>query len=897
MKQAYRFLFLWTLVLSASQSIGQSGIMHLSGVVRSSSGNHLAGASVTLSDVGVKSVIAFAITDQFGKFHLSFKSKPDSLMLRIDHLEVEPYSVMLNKSHLGDTIPVHLWVLKERVEGMQEIKLKAPPLAYRSGIDTIEFRARSYKTVETRKVEDLLRNMQGFQLMDDGKVFFQGKEVDRILFDGEDLTDQNYRLLSRNLNADVVDRVQVIDNYHPDRLVQSIDRSGRIAVNLTIDSSYKFRVSGTVGLSSSDRRRVFDANLVFPGRRLKALSFLNFNEVGTATGTQLSEDRLGDSEGEGTHLLTFSHDLLELVSVPPPPLEPSYARDNKDESAMQVVSVKGKNGQSFRWLAGLGQSQIKRYSDRESALMRINGQHWLMQQSETYKSNTRQSLISMRYLHDRGGSYRGQIKVTFSSTGNGQLYSTAATGDLVDSLTEDAMLLGSRIRLEASETFSTGNHSLIRFTFQADAGNSSQVQDFQTERFLMNQLPFDPYSRYVQDFNRSVMTARSDLIYHRRQGKTRWSTGIRFYLDHERQQLQLQGANIAFMAFKDIHQNARNINSSKTMLYASRQININRKMLLNSGVEIGPSGMSTSNGIGIDLKERILHRASISLDYKPSLLNTLGIKIYRYKTLPLTDWFHTGPFLNSDGQVRTSANLVKPEVLNGISLSASRMNLARSFTGMMFLSITQQSNVYMAYADRSPGIYKTTYAPFDFQHALMLNGNLSKHFPNLFFKMMTEASMQVLQGETSIDGEMIRQSNGRISFQHRLISAFPFPINIELTYTANRITNSIGTISGQDMRAHQWQHLAVARLKYSIAAKASMNLLYGYRVLQEGNAFQTVDLYARWKASKSFAFSLTGHNLTNQRMLALRSLSLNATTDQRVSLVGRYILLGAEWSF
>jgi hypothetical protein len=42
--------------------------------------------------------------------------------------------------------------------------------------DTVEFKAKSFKTAETRKVEDLLRNMQGFDLGSDGRIF-NGKRL------------------------------------------------------------------------------------------------------------------------------------------------------------------------------------------------------------------------------------------------------------------------------------------------------------------------------------------------------------------------------------------------------------------------------------------------------------------------------------------------------------------------------------------------------------------------------------------------------------------------------------------------------------------------------------------------------------------------------------------------
>jgi hypothetical protein len=884
-------------LLQPWETEAQTNGFHLTGAVRDTSGNSISGASVMLSNLKGSSVLAFALTDQNGRFHLHITKDSDSFMIRIDHIEYTSFFKLIDRPMHGDSTVLNECTLFGSVKEMQEINIKVPPLSYRISSDTLEFRAKAYKTPETRKVEDLFKNIQGFQLTDDGKVFFMGKEVDRILFDGEDLTDRNYRLLSKNLNADLVDRVQVIDNYHPDRLIQTIYRSGKIAVNLTIDSSFKFRLSGTVSVASSGNRNVTDGNLVFPGKSVKALTFLNYNDIGSPSGTQLSEDRLGETDGLDPQPLSSNHGLLDMISIPPPPLEASYARDNEDVSAMQVFSYKGRNGQSFRWLAGMGKSRLERSSEIESELMRINGNKWNLLQSDTYVTNTNETLFSMRYLHDAGASRRGKLKVTVSTTGNGQKFKNQTWGDLLDSLTEHADQKRLQIMLEGSETFRNKDGSLLRLTYQAGVGQSTQDQRLQTERFLSYRIPFAPFPGYQQILNMSTMNGRTDFIYHKNKGRAHWSAGIRIFAGHDRQHLMLNGGGPSSMPFQAIHQKYRSIQTGCSVLHFSSQINMSRKLLLSSGFEIGTAGFSTSEGDDLHLKDRLIHKIMFSLDYKPSLATMIGMKIYRNKSLPSTDWFHVGPFINADGQIRIPSDIINPEMMNSFSLSFSRMNLPRSFTAMMYLSASHQSNAYLAYADRTPGVFMTTYAPFGRQYGYILNGNLSKHFPNMFFKIMTETSLQRLDGETAIDGENVIQSNSRISFHQRLISAAPFPVNIELSYMANRITNRISTISGSDMGARQWQHISMARLKSRFAEKVSTTILYAYRILQEGNVFQTIDLYARWKASNSFSFSLTGHNLTDARMLALRSLYMNATTDQRVSLVGRYILLGLEWSF
>jgi hypothetical protein len=123
------------------------------------------------------------------------------------------------------------------------------------------------------------------------------------------------------------------------------------------------------------------------------------------------------------------------------------------------------------------------------------------------------------------------------------------------------------------------------------------------------------------------------------------------------------------------------------------------------------------------------------------------------------------------------------------------------------------------------------------------------------------------------------------------------PVNIEISYTASRNFNRLSSSLNGVTNIAQWQYVGYARLNGRFGDKGYISMIYGQRILMASSLLHTLDVYGRWKVSKSLFLSVTGHNLTNTRVIAQRMISLNATTDQRTSLVGRYILVGAEWSF
>jgi len=77
--------------------------------------------------------------------------------------------------------------------------------------DTTEFAADSFKVKEGATVEDLLKELPGFQVDSKGNITTQGKRVDKVLVDGEEFFGDDPTMATQNIGARAVDKVQVYD--------------------------------------------------------------------------------------------------------------------------------------------------------------------------------------------------------------------------------------------------------------------------------------------------------------------------------------------------------------------------------------------------------------------------------------------------------------------------------------------------------------------------------------------------------------------------------------------------------------------------------------------------------------------------------------------------------------
>ncbi|PST85126.1 TonB-dependent receptor [Pedobacter yulinensis] len=99
--------------------------------------------------------------------------------------------------------------------------------------DTTEFNAASFKVDANAKVEDLIRQFPGIQVDKDGKITAQGQTVSKVLVDGEEFFGDDPTLVTKNLRADMVDKVQLFDKTSDQAAFTGID-DGEKAKTLNI---------------------------------------------------------------------------------------------------------------------------------------------------------------------------------------------------------------------------------------------------------------------------------------------------------------------------------------------------------------------------------------------------------------------------------------------------------------------------------------------------------------------------------------------------------------------------------------------------------------------------------------------------------------------------------------
>lgn len=167
--------------------------------------------------------------------------------------------------------------------------------------DTVEYRADSFKVKPNALVEDLLKKLPGIQVDKNGNVTAHGKTVNKIKVDGKDFFSGDVKTATQQLSADIIDKIQVIDEYGDQSMFTGVkDGDPQKVLNLQIkkDKNTGYFGNANIGKGTENRYQVNGA--LFRFRSTQQLSLIsNFNNTGSSL-FNFSAPGLGGSGQGGT---------------------------------------------------------------------------------------------------------------------------------------------------------------------------------------------------------------------------------------------------------------------------------------------------------------------------------------------------------------------------------------------------------------------------------------------------------------------------------------------------------------------------------------------------------------------------------------------------------------------
>src|SRR6476620_2216934 len=236
-------LFLTGYLISSAQAASVKGI-----ITDTTSKQNLSNTVISL--LRSKDSILYKFTRSDGKGNFEFKNlKAGSYILLITY---PTYADYVDHINLRDSSSYDLKVpMTLKAHLLKEVIVRQTISAIKIKGDTTEYAADSFKVQPDASVEDLLKKLPGIQVDKNGQITAQGEKVQKVLVDGEEFFGDDPTLVTQNLRADMIDKVQVYDKKSDQANFTGIDDGEtQKTINLKLKDDKKNGYFGKINLGA-----------------------------------------------------------------------------------------------------------------------------------------------------------------------------------------------------------------------------------------------------------------------------------------------------------------------------------------------------------------------------------------------------------------------------------------------------------------------------------------------------------------------------------------------------------------------------------------------------------------------------------------------------------------------
>lgn len=199
-------LFFYSIDSQAQRPEGRLQNTILKGrVIEGATKEGMIGANVVIKTVS-DSVLVNTVTGVDGNFEISRPPIP-TVLIEITFLGFQKISKTHNR---GDGLDLGTLVLLEDSRLLGEVVIEGQVVVGEAKGDTTSFNANAFRTRENADAEELVRKLPGV-IIQNGEIQAKGEQVQKVLVDGREFFGSDPLLALRNLPADVIDRVEILD--------------------------------------------------------------------------------------------------------------------------------------------------------------------------------------------------------------------------------------------------------------------------------------------------------------------------------------------------------------------------------------------------------------------------------------------------------------------------------------------------------------------------------------------------------------------------------------------------------------------------------------------------------------------------------------------------------------
>ncbi|MBS7563687.1 TonB-dependent receptor [Mucilaginibacter sp. Bleaf8] len=194
--------------VKAPNSAKAVALRDVSGMVKDTANNAVIGATVKVK-AGTDSVSTTTNAD--GAFTLK-NVKSATFIISVSSIGYQTVVRRMLNNDAVQRLQLDPIILRTQANVLHEVIVNGTPsISYKT--DTVEYKASDYKVRPNATVDEVLKKMEGMEVASDGSVTHQGQKITKVKLNGKEYAGGDLAKAIQNLPADIIDKIQVVDDY------------------------------------------------------------------------------------------------------------------------------------------------------------------------------------------------------------------------------------------------------------------------------------------------------------------------------------------------------------------------------------------------------------------------------------------------------------------------------------------------------------------------------------------------------------------------------------------------------------------------------------------------------------------------------------------------------------
>lgn len=274
-----KYIFIYFIVVFSNSLKSQS----INGILKDTNNKNITTSSnIILKDLLTNEILDFKVVYE-GRFTFKIKKTYKNLFLETKVFGYQNYEQKIENININKQYDLELILIKDSITSLDEVIVTSKK-RFEIKKDTIVYNIDAYKDGSERKVIDIIKKLPGIEVNNNsGKIKYNGKFIETVLLEGDNLFDENYSVGTKNINIDIIKGIEAIDKYSKNPLLKGIENSDKVVLNLLLKKN-KLDLSGSsdikLGMFSDKIASNINTNFIGITKTNKNFSTFSFNNVG-----------------------------------------------------------------------------------------------------------------------------------------------------------------------------------------------------------------------------------------------------------------------------------------------------------------------------------------------------------------------------------------------------------------------------------------------------------------------------------------------------------------------------------------------------------------------------------------------------------------------------------------